>query len=44
MLHRAYLEAPPPDPVPAYVEAPPDPVTSGTISDGPISDGPAGGS
>ena len=43
LLHRAYLDAPPPDPVTAYVEAP-DPATSGTIADGPISDGPAGGS
>jgi len=40
LLHRAYLDAPPPDPVTAYVEAPPDPVTSSQISDEPISDGP----
>jgi len=42
LLHRAYLDAPPPDPVTAFVEAPPDPVTSGQISDEPISEGPAG--
>ena len=45
-LHRAYLEAPPPDPVtsaPIAEAAPPDPVTSSPIGDDPISDGPAGG-